>query len=131
MKEGPPVSAMILWNTPIRATWSRSMQLLSLEYKPGSMTMTVNNDGDGKVWSIRFYSIQAIEITTYECASSILRDVEGRGALFEVIESRWIEELGRGKILFLEKSRHFVVCCYDEVVEVVAHRFDFIEEHPS
>src|SRR4051812_40947165 len=113
---------MLPWDTPIPASWTRSMRLSSLEYKPGTVTMVVENDDDGKTWRLQFHSIQGIRVTTYECASTILREAGGRGALFEVAASQWIDVLGRGSIRFLDQSRHFVIFCYDEVIEVVAHR---------
>ena len=54
----------------------------------------------------------------------------GQGAMFEIVESQWIDDLGKGRVKFLDASRHFVICCYDEVVEVVAHGFDVREVPP-
>src|SRR5262245_58282643 len=68
---GPFMSKTIPWETPMQASWVRSMELRSLKYESDSLTMIVQNDDDGKAWTIRFRSIQAVKVTTFECASGI------------------------------------------------------------
>jgi hypothetical protein len=121
------MSKLILWETPIQASWVRSMELRSLQYTTSMVAMVVYNDDDGKTWQIRFDSTQGLRITPFECGSKVTRGSQGEGAMFEVVESQWIDDLGRGRVKFLDASRHFVICCYDEVVEVVAHKFDISE----
>jgi hypothetical protein len=121
------MSKLISLETPIRASWVRSLELVSLQYATNAITLVVDNDDDGKRWRIGFSSTQALRVTAFECALMIMAASQGQDATFEVVESQWIEELGKGSVRFLEASRHFVICCYDEVIEVVAHRFDSSE----
>ena len=121
------MSKVVSWDTPINASWTRSLELESLQYATNTVTLTVNNDDDGKKWRVEFSSIQGLKVTPFECAAVITAESQGHGATFEVLESSWINDLGKGRVRFLEASRHFVICCYDEVVEVVAHRFDISE----
>ena len=75
-----------------------------------------------------FTSVQAFRVTTEECAWHILEKIPHSGGFFEVLDSPWVQELDKGEVHFLGKSRHFVVCCYDEIVEVVAWEATF---HPA
>jgi hypothetical protein len=73
---------------------------------------------EGARWSVTFSPVQAFRSTTEECAAAVLQKLPENGALFEVLESAWVDELGKAQ--FLAQSHHYVVCSYDEVVEVVA-----------
>ena len=42
------------------------------------------------------------------------------GAFYEIVNSPWHLELLNTKVHFLEDTKHFVFCFYDEVVEVIA-----------
>jgi len=59
---------------------------------------------------------------------SLIEKLPHPGGFFEVLDSPWIQELGKGEVHFLGQSRHFVVCCYDEILEVVAWEAAF---HPA
>ena len=75
-------------------------------------------DEEEESWEIHFENIQAFKSITEECF--YLDDLPSEEGLFEVINSPWIKELGLGEVSFLDKSKHYLICCYDESIEVVA-----------
>lgn len=77
-------------------------------------------DGAGNVWELRFSEVQACACTTEESSSSVVSLLPSSGAFFEFIDSPWLEKLGRGRLEYMARSRHFVLCCQDEVIEVAA-----------
>ena len=107
---------VIPWKSEITADWARALVLTDLRYK-GSLCLELEEES-GKRWLLEFKSVQAWKVTAEECAGSIMTDLPNRGALFKVEHSNWRHQLGNATPL--EKSQHFVVCCYDEVVEVLA-----------
>jgi hypothetical protein len=108
---------IIPWKLPLAASWTRSLELKELSFSQGRLVLLLEEE-QGAGWQLAFSPVQAFRSTTEECAASILQKLPEDGGLFEVLESPWIEELGRAH--FLADSHHYVVCCYDEVVEVVA-----------
>lgn len=114
------IMKIVPWDISIRASYARSNELEDLRYHEGSLVLTLNEEEMGKRWNITFRSVQAFRVTTEECAFEVLSRLPGPGGFFEVHDSKWLQELGKGDIHFLEKSRHFIVSCYDEVVEVVS-----------
>ena len=59
------MSKLISWETPIQASWARSMELRSLQYTTSAVTMVVDNDDDGKRWQIQFSSTQGLRVTPF------------------------------------------------------------------
>ena len=113
--------------SPISASWYRSCELTSVRYESGSVVIDLQ-DEDGRRWRLTFTRTQASRVTTEECAVETIAQLPKSGGLFATDESEWLDRLGKGQVHFLEKSRHFVLPCYDEVVEVVA--LDFSVEVP-
>ena len=72
----------------------------------------------GKQWYLEFAPVQGWKVTAEECVATIVSHLPEEGALFQVQQSAWLEELYDGRPI--HKSRHFVVCCYDETLEVLA-----------
>jgi len=110
---------VISWSVPIVAPSARSLELVDLRVGRGGLELNVREE-EGRDWTLRFHPIQAIRLTTEECAGTVLGTFAEHGGFFQVANSSWIEALGGAKVRFLERSRHFIVSCYDEVVEVVA-----------
>lgn len=105
--------------SPISASWYRSCELTSLRYEGASVVLGLV-DETGGAWRLNFTNAQAAKVTTEECAIELIGNLPKGGGVFVTSESDWLDSLGRGQVHFLEKSRHFIVPCYDEVVEVVA-----------
>ncbi len=110
---------IIPWEIPLQAAWSRALILDNLTYNKKGFILTVR-DEEEKLWELKFKCNQAFRVTTEECSTHALPSPPNFGGLFKILDSPWITELGKGEVHFLEKSQHFVVYCYDEVVEVIA-----------
>ena len=108
---------IIPWTLPIKAVWTRALDLREQRLASRKLILILQEES-GDLWQITFSPIQAFRVLTEECAASVLSKLPQDGGLFEVIESSWILELGDAE--FLRDSRHYIVCCYDEVIEVVA-----------
>jgi hypothetical protein len=108
---------ILRWSSDINADGKRSLELNELRMKLGGLYLAVEEEF-GKRWSLDFNPVQAWKVTAEECAASITSKLPRDGGLFVVNESEWKNELGRSRLL--EPSQHFVVCCYDEIIEVLA-----------
>ena len=118
-------------DTPVKAPWCRSLELQSITYKTDSIALRVSEDCEDpgwKNWLIRFDNIQGLKVTTEESDFEISNKINEEGAFFEFKRSKWLYSLGLDKVHYMAKSRHFVVRCYDEVVEVAAWKIDFVQD---
>jgi hypothetical protein len=108
---------IIPWKSPLAAPWTRALDLKELSFSQAKLTLLLEEE-QGKLWRLTFSTVQAFRAITEECAGLILNQLPETGGLFEVQGSPWIEELGKAH--FLSESHHYVVSCYDDVIEVVA-----------
>ena len=115
------------WNVPVVALYPRSVELTELEYKPcrGGLNLVLAEEDSGRVWNAHFKMVQAFKLVTWECGAHTLSTAP-EGGFFEVIASPLLEELSPHLHHFMEKSRHFVVCTYDDIVHVVAWSCEFV-----
>ncbi len=118
------VQRIVPWKTDIQARWYRANELICLSFPP--LTIDLVEEDTSQQWRITFKSWQAQRVTTEECVWPFGEEnlPEEGGGFFEVLDSEWICALGKGQVHFLAPSRHFVVCCYDEIIEVVAHDYE-------
>ena len=107
------------WEVPIRAAWHRATELTEVRFGREGLTLRLVEEDTEQTWVMTFASVQAFKSTTEECAASILSRLPEQGGFFEVLDSPWLDELGRGQASFLDEARHYVICCYDEVIEIV------------
>jgi hypothetical protein len=114
------------WKVPVRASWFRATVLSALHVGGGGLTLKLVEEDAERTWELSFGTVQAFRVTTEECAASILERLPEQGGFFEVQDSAWLKELGQGTVQFLQKARHFIVCCYDEIVEIVGTDPNFV-----
>lgn len=107
----------IHWKTELAATWKRALDLKDIRRANGGLVVEVEEES-GKRWSLEFKAVQAWNVTSEECAGNIVSELPAEGALFTMQQSDWLRQLGDASPL--QKSQHFVICCYDEIVEVLA-----------
>jgi hypothetical protein len=112
---------IIPWKLPIFAPWSRALELKKLSFD-NKFIVLVEEEESGKIWQLTFETVQAVKIITEECTDDIISILPEDNGLFEVLESPWIKELGYAH--FLKKSHHFIICCYDDIIQVVAWNTD-------
>lgn len=110
---------VVPWKVPIADRGSRSIELEQCLFGRAGLTLTIR-DAKKEIWALTFAEVQALQLTTDECAGYILASFPTRDSFFEVMNSNWIEALGGEEARPLADSRHFIVACYDEVVEIVA-----------
>lgn len=108
---------VIAWETSIAADWKRALDLRNLHFSNGCLRIEVEEES-GKLWFLEFKSVQAYKVTTEECAGKIISKLPTKGGLFIIEQSLWLGELGSSHLM--EKSKHFVICCYDEILEILA-----------
>ncbi len=106
------------WNLPICAPWPRALELQDLTFDTSGLVLLLAEEEGEKHWRLTFKSVQAFRLITEECAGTLMGILPEKGGLFKIEESSFIEDLGQP--YFLSNAHHFVVCCYEEVVEVVA-----------
>lgn len=118
------------WELPIKAEWHRATELGSLSFSRDGLTLILIEGDSGRHWRLRFPEVQAFKCITEESAADLLGTLPPQGAFYEVVDSPWLSELGRGKIEYMAQAKHYVICCYDEVLEVVASRHDIEQVGP-
>lgn len=116
--------SQVQWVTPITASSRRSLELDRIHYQPGGVEVRLVEEDSERRWVVRFSQVQGMRITTFESASRVLAALNGSGGLFELTSSQWLDFLGKAHVEYMQKSRHFVICCYDEVVEIAAWHVD-------
>jgi hypothetical protein len=107
----------IHWKTEISVAGKRALELKRIGPANGGLVVEVEEES-GKSWRLEFESVQAWKVTSEECAESIISVLPLEGAMFVIERSDWLRQLGDATPL--QKSQHFLICCYDEVVEVLA-----------
>lgn len=107
----------IHWKTEIPVTWKRALDLKDVRPANGGLLIEVEEE-HGTRWLLQFKAVQAWKVTTEECAGTIVSELPSEGAFFTIRQSDWLRQLGDAAPL--QKSKHFVICCYDEIVEVLA-----------
>jgi len=105
------------WKSEISAVGKRALVLKDLRMDDEGLIVGIEDEA-GAVWSLDFRPVQALRITSEECAGNLIAELPTQGAFFVVRESQWIRELGDAGAL--RRSTHFVLCCYDQVIEVLA-----------
>ncbi|WAS91737.1 hypothetical protein [Nannocystis punicea] len=113
-----------IWTTPIRATNFRANELRSIRYETGSVSVHLLEEDTENTWKLSFTQIQAVRVTTWESAGALLQALPVAGGFFELEDSDLCRALGAGDRHYMKNSRHFLICCYDEIVEIVAHQVD-------
>jgi len=108
---------VIAWKSEIAAPWKRALDLKDLRTTDGGLHLEIEEES-GRSWNLDFKPVQAWRVTSEECAGNLIARLPAEGALFLVRESGWRKELG--DVESVQKSEHFIVCCYDEVIEVLA-----------
>jgi hypothetical protein len=124
---------IIEWSTPIKADWVRANDFVSLSLIRGErFRLIIREESSRKQWLIEFDWIQAFRFLTEELSWPLkLRLQEDSFAgFFKVRDSEWMDELAEGKEGILQGAEHFIIFCYDEVIEVVGGGVSF-EEVPG
>lgn len=121
---------MVRWDVPIKASWYRATELMEVRFDRTGLHLVIIEEESECEWSVHFKNVQAFRSTTEECVVNLIDQLPREGGFFIVENSPWVAELGRGRVIFLEQSRHFVVACYDEVVEVVAWEAEIVPATP-
>ena len=114
--------SFITWKeVPIATEGFRSTDLEGLTFdRSGGLILRLHEDGAENLWSLSFDCVQGFRITTEECSAGITEMLPMGGGFFKSTDSDWLKGLGKGDTHFLDTSCHFVICCYDEVIEVAA-----------
>ena len=108
------------WDLPVKAEWHRATALGSLSFSQDGLQLYLIEEGSLRRWHLRFPEVQAFKLTTEESASIVLDSLPANGAFYEIVDSEWLQELGQGRLAYMSTAKHYVICCDDEVLEVVA-----------
>lgn len=116
---------IVTLNIPAAGTWARDCELISLtddqEFK-----IIYYRDEDYTYWSLLCEGVVAYKVVSEEFSwIGCLGDLPEDGAFFEILDSPWIEELGRNEVKCLDKCKHYVLEFYEEKIEILAQNFIF------
>ena len=112
------------WETPIKSSGGRTLELVDLQFNRSGLNLVLSQEncevGGASKWTLSFDSVIAAKITTEECSGLILLDLPSDDCdFFRSESSKWLYALGLGQIDFLKNNSHIVICCCDEIVEIV------------
>jgi hypothetical protein len=108
------------WDVPVKADSYRSIDLKKFKFDRNALVLELIEEETEKVWNLSFDSLQAFKTTTEECSAEILEELPVGSGFFKSSESAWLNSLGKGDVAFLNDACHFIICCYDEVIEIIA-----------
>lgn len=108
------------WSVPVKADSNRSNDLKDLSFSASGLTLVLLEEETENTWQLVFDSVQGFRTTTEECAGNVLENIPVSGGFYRAKESGWLRELGKGDIPFMENTEHFIISCYDAVIEVAA-----------
>jgi hypothetical protein len=106
---------------PIKSAGFRSNELDFIQYSAAGISVYILEENTEKKWQLLFLNTQALRVTTWESANEVLRQLPHEGGFFELFGSDLCRSLGVGTHEYMQFARHFVISCYDQVVEVVAY----------
>jgi hypothetical protein len=101
--------------------------LIKLELGADGLRLLLSEDETDQLWRVVFEDFQAVRVTSEE-SSGIRQELPTDGGFFEVQESPWILELGRINASLVSFARHFVICCYDETIEIIGSGPTFLRD---
>ena len=110
----------ILIDTPAFGDWVRDCELTAFQLKPLSLEFI--KDSDSTSWKIVFQDFIAFKVTSEEFTIHLSKLTED-GAFFVIEDSLWLKELRTIKREILKDCKHYVLCFYDEYIEVISGGF--------
>lgn len=122
--------SFIPWEVTIKSDSYRSCELKNLKFDKSTLSLHLIEEETQLIWVLSFESMQAFRVTTEECSADILDKLPQYGGFFKSDESPWLNDLGKGRVSFLKDSLHYIICCYDEIIEVVANGKYFFKKLP-
>ncbi len=111
------------WETAIEATWHNANHLVEANIGKGDITIRISDEKTARVWSLQFERVKAFKILSDECAEWSTKLLPADSGFFTITESPWLTALGLGETIpgTVDYVNHYVVCCEEGIVEVVAH----------
>jgi hypothetical protein len=122
-----------LWfgKTLIRADWIRANEFVSLEDIPGlGLRVVIIEEHTLKKWAIHFKYVHAFRLAAEEVWPRPDLPSDVHSGFYQVRNSEWIRELSGAHDLERLGAEHFIIGCYDEIIEVVGGQVSF-EEFPA
>jgi hypothetical protein len=116
----------ILVSGPIIAENRRSLELQSLVYMRDGVTITLTEDPSGRRWGVRFEDVAVVSIRAWDLAGKTLEKLSGDGAIFQIRDDDEFYRMN-GAWRFKMRYNHYIVSCYDDVLEVLAASISFEE----
>ena len=116
------------WDTGIKARWYRSTELTGFTIDGSTCSMDLVEEKTAQNWRITFNPVQGVRWTAEECIwpAGVLEGAPEGDGFYEVFQSDWLRTLGKGSrtAYSVQRARHFIVCCYDQVIEVAAWGYE-------
>lgn len=113
---------IIQWEVPIKASWPRATELDNLRFSRAGLLLTLIEEDTKQKWTLEFGDVQAFRVTTEECSE--IFPLPADGGFFEEKNSLWLRNIGSEQVPFLKDARHFIVFCYDDVIEVISGQYN-------
>jgi len=102
-------------------TWHRDCELVQVNGLLPDFELVFEKESDGGRWKATFKTIVGARLSSEECVDDALSSVlPVYGSMYVLKESPWVSELKKCGQPFCTHLQHFVLCFYDEMVEVAA-----------
>jgi len=114
----------IPWDVPIKADWGRSNELVDLRQSNASLFIELIEEISRHHWLLTTDSWISVRVSTFLASSICFEITDIPGGFFEAQESKWLAELSEQNKGLNSGIRHFIICSYDECIEVACEKID-------
>ena len=108
---------MLPWDTPVKANGYRALELVELAFLSSGLRIVLLEEDEEAQWELAVPQYRAVCVTAEESAHEIYAQLLGYDAFWRAVDSPWLRTLGMGDRFERGTVGHYVVCCYDEVIE--------------
>ena len=115
------------WEVPISADWHRSTTLLDLDYAGDTLALIIREEETNLKWRLQFEDVCGVKILTGDSAQWNVEPLPAEGGFFIVTGSPWLGALGLTDNAIHAPWRQYVVCCRNEIIEVIASDCDIAD----
>lgn len=113
----------VICDVPPAGSWKRDCELLDFKLRPLSFQFL--RDSDGSKWEVTFQSYIAFKVTSEEFTNHLLFLPE-EGSIYTIEDSDWLKYLKKIDTPILIGCKHFILCFYDEIIEVIAKEMAYV-----
>lgn len=110
------------WETPIEASWHNANHFVEANLGKSQITVQISEEKTDRLWTLHFNGVKALKVLSKECSEWSAMLLPADSGFFTITDSPWFTALGLQETDpdSFNNFTHYVICCREEIVEVVA-----------